>query len=73
MPKDNIERAIKKGSGADAEDYQEITYEGYAPHGVAIFLECLTDNQNRTVSSVRSIFTRNGGSLGVNGSRGLYV
>jgi YebC/PmpR family DNA-binding regulatory protein len=68
MPKDTIERAIHKGSGADAEDYQEMTYEGYGPHGIAIFLECLTDNQNRTVSSVRNLFSKHGGSLGVNGS-----
>lgn len=68
MPKDTIERAISKGSGADAEDYSDITYEGYAPHGVAVFVECTTDNLNRTVSSVRSIFTKHGGSLGKNGS-----
>lgn len=68
MPKDNIERAIKKGSGADAADYIETSYEGYAPHGVAVFVECLTDNLNRTVSSVRSIFNRYGGSLGTKGS-----
>ncbi|WKN31298.1 YebC/PmpR family DNA-binding transcriptional regulator [Porifericola rhodea] len=68
MPKDTIERAISKGSGADAEEYFDITYEGYAPHGVAVFVECTTDNLNRTVASVRSIFTKNGGSLGKNGS-----
>ena len=68
MPKDNIERAIKKAIGADADDYQETTYEGYAPHGVAVFVECLTDNLNRTVSSVRASFNKYGGSLGVNGS-----
>ncbi|MEM9857702.1 MAG: YebC/PmpR family DNA-binding transcriptional regulator [Bacteroidota bacterium] len=68
LPKDNIERAISKASGSEAEDYQELTYEGYAPHGIAVFLECATDNQNRTVQSVRSLFSKYGGSLGVNGS-----
>ena len=68
MPKDNIERAIKKASGSDAAQYLETTYEGYAIHGVAVFVECLTDNTNRTVSSVRSAFTKQGGSLGTNGS-----
>jgi len=68
MPKDNIQRAINKGSGKDAVDYQELTYEGYGPNGVAVFVECATDNQNRTVSNVRSLFSKYGGSLGVNGS-----
>ena len=68
MPKDTIERAIKKGSGADAGDYTEVTYEGYAIKGVGVFVECTTDNINRTVSSVRSIFTKHGGNLGTNGS-----
>jgi YebC/PmpR family DNA-binding regulatory protein len=68
MPKDNIQRAIKKASGDDAEDYQTVTFEGYGPHGIAIFVECTTDNTNRTVASVRSMFTKNGGSLGKNGS-----
>ncbi len=68
MPKDNIERAIQKGSGADAENYESISYEGYGPHGVAIFLECLTDNQNRTVSSIRNLFSKSGGNLAKNGS-----
>ncbi len=68
MPKDNIARAIKKGSGADAESYEELTYEGYAPNGVAVFVECMTDNQNRTISSVRSAYNKSGGSLGTNGS-----
>ena len=68
MPKDNIQRAIKKASGDDADDYQTVTFEGYGPNGVAIFVECTTDNTNRTVASVRSIFTKNGGSLGKNGS-----
>lgn len=68
MPKDNIERAINKGAGKDAVDYQELTYEGYGPNGVAVFVECATDNLNRTVSNVRSLFSKYGGSLGVNGS-----
>lgn len=68
MPKDNIERAIKKATGTDADQYQETSYEGYATHGVAVFVECLTDNTNRTVSSVRAAFTKHGGSLGTNGS-----
>jgi YebC/PmpR family DNA-binding regulatory protein len=68
MPKDNIERAIKKNSGADADNYIETTYEGYGPHGVAIFVECTTDNLNRTVQNVRAIFNKYGGSLGTNGS-----
>ncbi len=68
MPKDNIERAIKKATGSDADQYQESTFEGYAPHGVAVFVECLTDNNNRTVSAVRAAFTKYGGNLGTNGS-----
>ena len=68
MPKDNIERAIKKATGSDADQYHETTYEGYASHGVAVFVECLTDNTNRTVSSVRAAFTKYSGSLGTNGS-----
>ena len=68
MPKDNIERAIKKATGAGAEDYIETTYEGYGPYGVAVFVECTTDNLNRTVSNIRSLFAKYGGSLGVNGS-----
>ncbi|MEM8568386.1 MAG: YebC/PmpR family DNA-binding transcriptional regulator [Bacteroidota bacterium] len=68
LPKDNIERAINKATGSEAEDYQELTYEGYAPHGIAVFLECTTDNQNRTVQSVRSLFSKYEGSLGINGS-----
>ncbi|UII31997.1 YebC/PmpR family DNA-binding transcriptional regulator [Fulvivirga ulvae] len=67
MPKENIERAIKKSDG-DGADYEELTYEGYAPFGVAVFVECTTDNLNRTVASVRSLFSKYGGSLGVNGS-----
>ncbi len=68
MPKDNIERAIKKAQGADGENYSETTYEGYGSHGVAIFVECTTDNINRTVANVRSYFTKYGGSLAVSGS-----
>ncbi len=68
MPKDTIERAIKKVAGGEAEDYQETTYEGYASNGVAVFVECTTDNLNRTVASVRSIFNKGGGALGTNGS-----
>ncbi|MTI21672.1 YebC/PmpR family DNA-binding transcriptional regulator [Fulvivirga sp. RKSG066] len=68
MPKDNIERAIKKATGSESVEYFEPTYEGYGPHGVAVFVECATDNLNRTVASVRATFSKNGGSLGVNGS-----
>lgn len=68
MPKDTIERAIKKGSGEGGADYIEVTYEGYASHGVAVFVECTTDNINRTVSNIRSVFAKSGGSLGTNGS-----
>lgn len=68
MPKDTIERAIKKGSGADAANYMETTYEGYGPFGVAVFVECTTDNLNRTVSDVRAAFSKYGGNLGTNGS-----
>lgn len=69
MPKDNIDRAIKKGSGAEAgENYENITYEGYAQGGVAIIVEALTDNRNRTASEVRSTFAKNGGNLGADGS-----
>ncbi|MFS8037446.1 YebC/PmpR family DNA-binding transcriptional regulator [Xanthobacter sp. AM11] len=68
MPKDNIERAIKKASGADGENYDEIRYEGYGPGGVAVIVEALTDNRNRTASEVRSYFTKSGGNLGETGS-----
>jgi YebC/PmpR family DNA-binding regulatory protein len=70
MPKDNIERAIKKGSGEgeDATVYEEIRYEGYGPGGVAMIVEALTDNRNRTASEVRSAFSKHGGSLGESGS-----
>ena len=68
MPKDNIERAIKKASGADAENYDEVRYEGYAPGGVAIIIEALTDNRNRTAGEVRSYFTKAGGALAETGA-----
>ena len=68
LPKDTIERAIKKGSGAEAANLQSYTYEGYGPHGIAIYLHATSDNINRTVANVRSIFTKNNGSLGTNGS-----
>ena len=68
MPKDNIERAIKKASGADSETYDEVRYEGYAPGGVAVIVEALTDNRNRTAGEVRSYFTKAGGSLAETGA-----
>jgi len=68
MPKENIERAIKKASGADAASYTEMSLEGYAPYGIAIFVDCTTDNNNRTVANVRSYFNKCEGSLGTNGS-----
>ena len=67
MPKDNVERAIKKASGADAENYEEITYEGYGQGGVAFFVECTTNNPTRTVANVRAIFNKFDGNLGKNG------
>lgn len=68
MPKENIDRAIKKASVEDATSYQEVTYEGYGQAGVAIFVECTTDNINRTVANVRATFNKFGGNLGTNGS-----
>ncbi len=69
MPKDNIERAIKKGTGElEGENYEEETFEGYGPAGVAYFVECTTDNNNRTVGEIRHIFSKAGGNLGTNGS-----
>ena len=68
MPKDNIDRAIKKASGSDAESYDQVRYEGYGPGGIAVIVEALTDNRNRTASNVRSIFTKAGGALGETGS-----
>lgn len=80
MPKDNIERAISKGSDKDGANFTEVTYEGYLPHGVAIYLECTTDNLQRTVSNIRAIFNKNGGNLSTNGSlsflfdrKGMFV
>src|SRR5215217_1580541 len=61
MPNDNIQRAIDKGAGSDADTYERITYEGYAPGGVAVLVDVLTDNRNRTASDVRYIFSKNGG------------
>jgi YebC/PmpR family DNA-binding regulatory protein len=68
MPKDNIERAIKKASGADTESYEAIRYEGYGPGGVAILVEALTNNRNRTGGAVRAVFTKHGGNLGATGA-----
>jgi len=68
MPKDNIERAIKKSQGAESETYDEIRYEGYGPGGVAIIVEALTDNRNRTAGEVRAIFAKNGGNLAETGA-----
>jgi YebC/PmpR family DNA-binding regulatory protein len=70
MPKDNIERAIARGAGADAEgaNFETVVYEGYGPEGVAVLVEALTDNRNRTASDVRHLFTRNGGNLGATGT-----
>ncbi|MGX7742352.1 YebC/PmpR family DNA-binding transcriptional regulator [Rhodopseudomonas parapalustris] len=68
MPKDNIERAIKKAIGGDSENYDEIRYEGYGPGGVAVIVEALTDNRNRAASDIRSFFTKSGGNLGETGS-----
>ncbi|HPO58597.1 MAG TPA: YebC/PmpR family DNA-binding transcriptional regulator, partial [Anaerolineaceae bacterium] len=70
MPKDNIERAIKRGTGEskDGADYEEVMYEGYAPNGVALMIECVTENRNRTVAELRHMLSRSGGSLGEAGS-----
>jgi YebC/PmpR family DNA-binding regulatory protein len=68
MPKDKIEAAIKRASGRDATNYQEVLYEGYAPHGVALLVETATDNPTRTVAQVRSAITKGGGNLATNGS-----
>ncbi len=68
MPKDNIERAIKGSKDKDASNFVELTYEGYLPHAVAVCVECTTDNQQRTVSSIRSIFNKSGGNMGTTGS-----
>jgi len=71
MPKDNIERAIKKASGGEGENYEEVRYEGYGPGGVAVIVEALTDNRNRTASNVRAAFSKAGGALGETGSVGF--
>ena len=68
MPKDNIERAIKNAMGKDQSEYKEVTYEGYGPHGVAVFVDTLTDNTTRTVADVRSIFNKFNGNMGTTGS-----
>ena len=68
MPKDNIQRAIDKATGGDAENYEELRYEGFGPGGVSLIVEALTDNRNRTVTNVRTIFSKNGGNLGAPGS-----
>ena len=71
VPKDVIERAIKKSLAGDGDDYEEIRYEGYGPNGVAVIVEAMTDNRNRTASNVRSIFSKHGGNLGETGSVGF--
>jgi len=68
MPKDKVEAAVKRAVGKDATNYDQIIYEGYAPHGVAVIVEAATDNPTRTVASVRTIFSKNGGNLGATGS-----
>lgn len=68
MPKDNIQRAIDKASASDGENYEEVRYEGYGPAGVALIVEALTDNRNRTATNVRTAFSKNGGNLGSEGS-----
>ena len=68
MPKDNIERAIKNAMGKDQSEYKSVTYEGYGPHGVAVFVDTLTDNTTRTVADVRSIFNKFNGNMGTTGS-----
>ena len=68
VPKDTIKRAIDKASGQNNDNFEEITYEGYGPKGIAVVVECLTDNKNRTVSDLRHVLSKHGGSLGTNGS-----
>lgn len=68
MPKDNIQRAIKNAMGKDTSDYKEVPYEGYGPHGIAVFVDALTDNTTRTVADVRSVFNKFNGNLGTQGS-----
>ena len=71
VPKDVIDRAIKKSTAGEGDDYEEIRYEGYGPNGIALIVEAMTDNKNRTASNVRSIFSKNGGNLGETGSVGF--
>ncbi len=71
MPKDRVEAAIKRASSKEEKDYQEVTYEGYAPHGVPLMIECATDNPTRTVANVRLLFSKNGGTMGNNGTVGF--
>ena len=71
MPKDNIQRAVDKGAGGDTEDYTEIRYEGYGPGGVAMIVEALTDNKNRSAANIRAAFSKHGGALGETGSVGF--
>ena len=73
MPKENIERAIKRATEKDSADYKEVIYEGYGPHGIAVMVETATDNTNRTVANVRMHFSRCGGTLGNSGSVGFPV
>jgi YebC/PmpR family DNA-binding regulatory protein len=68
MPRDNIDRAVKKAAGGDAENYDEVRYEGYGPGGVAVIVEALTDNRNRTGGAIRAAFTKHGGNMGATGS-----
>ena len=68
VPKDTVKRAIDKASGQNNDNFEEITYEGYGPKGIAVIIECLTDNKNRTVSELRYVLSKHGGSLGTNGS-----
>ena len=71
MPKDKVEAAIRRASGKEAANYQEVIYEGYAPHGVAVLVECATDNPTRTVANVRNVFSKGGGNLANTGSVGF--
>jgi YebC/PmpR family DNA-binding regulatory protein len=71
MPKDKVESAIKRASGKDVTNYEEVIYEGYAPHGVAVLVQTATDNPTRTVGNIRNLFNKNGGNLGTSGSVGF--
>jgi YebC/PmpR family DNA-binding regulatory protein len=75
LPKDNMERAIKRGTGEgdDAATYEEVTFEGYGPGGIAYFVEVTTDNNTRSVADIRHIFTKHGGNMGTNGSKLCYT